>query len=179
MAWNPDGRLLAVAYERNSVKVWDAKSKEIVCHRHYLQIEWKCAIPSSKFHSLTWSPDGVELAAASSNTTTLVCNVVLRKVRLTLRGHEEKVVSVAWSPDGTRIVTASRRQNSDRVGRLFGSGNVYSSSPLNSVAWRKDGNSLVTSSEGGRVCIWECVDDDLANSSTLVTQTLSFLNFRF
>ena len=78
-------------------------------------------------------------------------------VRLTFRGHENRVQSVAWSPDGARLATASVDKTSKiwdaATGRemiAFGGHSGY----VFGIAWSPDGSKLATASQDRTAKVW-------------------------
>ncbi len=84
--------------------------------------------------------------------------VLQSRVRLTLRGHKDRVQSVAWSPDGSKLATASVDKAAmvwdAETGRellTFRGHGGY----VFSIAWAPDGNKLATASQDGTARVWE------------------------
>ena len=67
-------------------------------------------------YSVSWSPDGKLLAAASVNHMTIVWDASIGTMVATLRDHTHFVQGVGWDPIGTFLAT----QSSDRTLRLYG-----------------------------------------------------------
>ena len=65
--------------------------------------------------SVAWSPDGTQLATASSDRTARIWNTQTGNTLHTLTGHTNWVNSVTWSPDGTQLATASN----DKTARIW------------------------------------------------------------
>ncbi len=65
--------------------------------------------------SMAWSPDGQQLATASSDGTARVWQTTGEAVSV-LVGHTDRVFSVAWSPDGQQVLTGSCGWHGARLG---------------------------------------------------------------
>ncbi len=107
--------------------------------------------------SVSWRPDGRELATAGVDGTVRLWDPVEGRVRRILRAHGADVRSVAWSPDETRIATAS----SDRTARVFDvdSGRelvvLEHETGVADVRWSPDGRLVATASGRGAVTLWD------------------------
>jgi WD40 repeat protein len=99
VAFSPDGLRLATAGERNNVKIWDAKTGDV------LQ-----TLPghTGEVYAVAFSPDGRWLATAGEDTTIRIWDSKSWTLRLTLRGHTSFVMSLAFRPDSERLASGSR-----------------------------------------------------------------------
>ena len=79
--------------------VWDVETRETI-DRDY-------SGHSGSISALAFSPDGSQIATASSDRTTRLWDVKSGSELLSLHGHSEDVRDVAFSPDGKFLVTAS------------------------------------------------------------------------
>jgi WD40 repeat protein len=61
----------------------------------------------ARVKDVSFSPDGMYLATASTDRTAHVVNVQTGRCQLVLRGHKQQCNCVAWSPDGKTLVTGS------------------------------------------------------------------------
>ncbi len=115
--------------------------------------------------ALAVSPDGSRVAAAGSDGTVTVLDLVSGAAVLRFQAHRGAALSVAWSPDGTRLATGGQ----DRQVRVWAAadGSPYAmqhhnSLPVRSVAWRP-GGSFLSSGAGsmdlkahtGATILWE------------------------
>ncbi|TQS32271.1 hypothetical protein Golomagni_07418, partial [Golovinomyces magnicellulatus] len=57
--------------------------------------------------SVTFSPDGTQIASASADKTVKLWDTISGRCAQTLEGHSDLINSVAFSPDGSRIASAS------------------------------------------------------------------------
>ena len=162
-AFSPNGRMVAIATERNhSLKLWsmDGELLATIEDRNY------------KINSANISPDGKIIASASDDNTVKLWT---RKGKLikTLPGHSDKVNSVSFSPDGQIIASGSDDQtvklwtregeliktleHSTKVTRLMFSHNgkyIAATSDSQSIAktiklWTKDGIEIETIDDAG------------------------------
>ena len=107
--------------------------------------------------SLCFSPDGKQLASASSDRTARVWNVADGRCQLVLQGHENQVNEVTFSPDGRHLATASH----DKTSRIWSLGDGACEAVLRGhdkevkcVAWRPDGKVVATGSLDGTIRQW-------------------------
>ncbi len=100
VALSPDGRFLltATGYEKDAIRVWDARSGAPVAalegHSHWVA-------------RLVFSADGRTLASASSDQTVRIWNTTTWQETAVLRGHVEEVFALAMSPDGKFVVSGA------------------------------------------------------------------------
>jgi len=110
VSFSPDGtRIVSGGGGRDSkthklvgeLKVWDAATgQEVFTLKGH----------ASYVGSVSFSPDGKQIASASGDQTVKVWDAVTGQETLTLKGHTSSVGSVSFSPDGTRIASASSDQ---------------------------------------------------------------------
>jgi WD40 repeat protein len=114
LAWSPDGKMLATGsgdeggFWRGLIPdrllgpgsaaiLWDTTTLKarfkLIGHRHHIE-------------SLTWSPDGRNLATGSWDNSVIIWDVPTGTRAATLReGFDEVINTVAWSPDGKILAT--------------------------------------------------------------------------
>ena len=108
---------------------------------------------------MAFSPDGTQLATASSDQMARLWDARTGDLLLTFQGHAEAVNGVAFSLDGTRLATASRGPDSPAVGhpqrratRDLQAGHL---NVVSGVAFSPDGTRVATSSLDGTVRLWD------------------------
>ncbi len=93
LAYNADGRFLAVASRRTGIiQLWDTQKNELL-HTFEGQIRW--------IRKLVWSPDSERLVSVGEHQLEF-WNVANRTLRRTDQGQ-----CLAWSPDGQYFLIAS------------------------------------------------------------------------
>ena len=108
--------------------------------------------------SVTWSPDGTQIASGSEDDTVRIWDTTSWEQVAVLEGHTDNVYSVTWSPDGTQIASGSSdgtvwiwdAASWEQVVVLEGH-----TSAVNSVAWSPNGSQLVSGSSDHTVRIWD------------------------
>ncbi len=121
-------------------------------------------------HSVAFSPDGSLLAAALSNGTVEIFDVITGTSQY-YNGHIDRVYSISWNSDGTKFATGSRDKtiNTWDLG-VPAATKSFTSNYTNSLAWSPDDTKLVaatsfTLKEFNNVEIW-----DVSNNITPLRQ---------
>lgn len=91
--WGPFGMILAFISDSNTIQVWNvATNTEIT----------RYSAPTN--FALVWSPDGKEIASASSDHV-IIWNAITGQAVYTFIRQNTYVRALAWSPDGKYIVS--------------------------------------------------------------------------
>jgi WD40 repeat protein len=98
MAYAPDGQVVALARDDNTVHLRDAKTGDVL----FILTEHTDVVTSVAF-----SPDSRTLASGSADKTIKLWDRTTGKEKLTLKGHTAGVNALAFSPDGQRLVSGS------------------------------------------------------------------------
>jgi WD40 repeat protein len=154
-----DGTRLAAACADGFVYVWDtASGRELL----------KVAGPEPRVHTLTFSPDGRRLAAASglwwiiqpmpSSTSIKVWDTVSGKELLTLDGQCHTIHQIAFSPDGQSIAAGG----SDGMIRVIDAAKgkeihvlAAHKGPVYAIAFLSDGKRLFSAGGDRRIRHWD------------------------
>jgi WD40 repeat protein len=144
---SPDGRWLAVALRGTALSVWDTTT----------WTERRFPHAGGNVMSITFSPDGTKLVAATENDNAELWDVRSGQLVGKLIGHSNTVEDAAYSPDGKRIVTAS----DDGTVRIWDAATLRE---LSSLAGHKrtvlrarftdDGSSIVSIDDQGNAKMW-------------------------
>jgi WD40 repeat protein len=91
IALSPDGKLLATAGDRRTIKLWDVASltEVAVLSGHTAPIQ-----------ELAFSADGRQLASAGDDATVVVWDVASRSETAVLTGHTDRILGLAFTPTG-------------------------------------------------------------------------------
>jgi WD40 repeat protein len=153
VAWSPDGMRLSSGSWDSTVRLWDTVTGRQLAA---LTVLWDAEEARQFFEALgrndvvfsvSWSPDGRYLAAASY-LGFWVWDAATFSELAVLAGHPDNVNVVAWSPDGTLLASSSDSEETIRLWdtRTFRQVAVLSghTSSVDSVAWSPDGTRLVS-----------------------------------
>jgi WD40 repeat protein len=154
--FSPDSSRLVTADLRGHVRLWELSPARMVADK-------KLAVTT-----LSFSPDGAEVAGAAGNSFAKIWDPVTGE-SATLYGHRGLVWSVAYSPDGTRVLTAG----SDGTARLWSARNgeplgapLQHEARVVAAAFSPDGSRMLTAS-GERAFIWDARPPEVLTASRL------------
>jgi WD40 repeat protein len=153
-ALSPDGKKFAVG-SNGAVQIRDASSGSLLK---------TLSGHGATLRSIAWSPDGTEIASASSDGIIKIWDASSESLRRTLStvvyGNSSigwGVNTVAWSPDSTKIASASDdwaiRIWDESSGALLTTLSGHGSA-VNSVAWSPDGTKIASGSNDETIKIW-------------------------
>lgn len=143
------GSLLATAGFDRSVVLWDLGGPVLT------------ARPFTEVWQARYSPDGTLLATADTDHTVRLWEVAGRRLRATLRGHDEAVLSVAFAPDGRILASADSDgtiqlwdvATHERRGTLTGH-----TGQIHSLAFSADGRTLASAGADRTVRLWDVTE---------------------
>lgn len=108
--------------------------------------------------AVSWSPDGLQIATASWDSTARVWDALNGHPVTVLRGHKENVALVSWSPSGQHIATSSR-DGTARVWDVASGAEVASMhcpEEPDMISWRPDGSKIHGTTEiRAKALIWD------------------------
>lgn len=151
VAWSPDGSRIAASSSpmgispiaQSEVRIWDAITGE-------LQIRAKPLSAEAVVNTISWGPDGAEIAGGTSDSLVIVWSSVTGEVLRTFE-HHDVVLSVAWSPDGRYIASSSFDQ--DDFVRIWNAASghpvtITTSQFASDLSWNRTGSELVIAENG-------------------------------
>jgi WD40 repeat protein/serine/threonine protein kinase len=142
IAWSPDDRYLASAWNDGTVRVHDVESGKQI---------WNIFLHDESTMSVAWSIDGKSIASAGGDSMIHICDAATGAIKQTLKGHTTAVMRVAWHPDGDRLASASGDRSvkvwDPITGKLMLS-LIDLSSEMKVVAWSPDGKTLAAGGDG-------------------------------
>jgi hypothetical protein len=146
---------LAFQTINSQVQVWDAVSGAL---RQTLD---GGAPRYGYIHPVAWSPDGLMLAAGSTESQITVWDVGTGRRLRKLTGHRNGVTAVTWSPKGRWLASAShdrsvRLWRPDAKRRSIWVLDGHQQSVIG-LAWSRDGQLLASASHDGTVRIWDAL----------------------
>ncbi len=112
IAWSPDGKSIAAVGEDNTVRVWKANNgQDIITYKPPSKLGDAFRGIVNSIDSISWSPDGSQIASSSEDGTVQVWNAFTGDNITTYLGHISHdvpyaVLRVAWSPIGNRIASS-------------------------------------------------------------------------
>jgi hypothetical protein len=142
LRFSPDGTRLAVAGGQPSAK-GDL--------RIYHVSDWRLLAVlrghEDVVFSISWRPDGNQLASASFDKTIRIWDMESLKWERTFTGHSDVVYTVAYSPDGKKLASASKDRTARLIDPATGKALLTFSGmeqDVLAVAWSGDGRRVVT-----------------------------------
>ncbi|MFC8430712.1 AAA family ATPase [Streptomyces sp. NPDC057253] len=186
LAFSPDGRTLATAYDSRNLQLWDVTDPAhpvshgpIAGHKGYID-------------SLTFSPDGRTLASGSADGTIRLWKVTdparTASLGAPLTGHVGPVNVLVFSPDGHTLASGS----DDDTVRLWdvtdpahaeraGAALTGHTEAVVSLTYSRDGARLASGGNDNTVRLWDVADPSAAGpigrSMSPNAKTGNFLSF--
>ena len=150
--FSSDGRRIVTVGDKG-VAIWDARTLLPLRRLHY----------DAKVLFASFSPDGKQIATASSDTTARLWDAATGTQIRVLRGHSASVETARFSLDGRLLVTASR----DRTVRVWDvrMGNVRAifadhTDTVWNAAFSSDGKRIVSAGNDGTARIYTLIPID-------------------
>ncbi|GAA0436606.1 hypothetical protein Acor_82850 [Acrocarpospora corrugata] len=152
--FSPDGAMLAVGNDDNSVRLWDVASgrrvgKRLIGH-------------TDGITKVVYGPnDGAVLATGSDDGTARLWDAASRQeVVPPLTGHNESVTELAFSPDGAILATASLADRTIRLwdtstGDQIGDPLTGHTEGVCEVAFSPNGRTLASTGLDGTTRLWD------------------------
>lgn len=160
--FSPDGRHLACGGMHGHLAVWDVRNwHQVLSLREPQRRTTLYMDDNSDFHEdrefhtghingVSFSPDGRQLASATSDGVTTVWDVQRGSIERELLGHRGEIRSVRFSPEGKRIITGGE----DNLLKLWNSETGSETAtlhghigPVTDVVFSGDGRSIASVSQ--------------------------------
>jgi WD40 repeat protein len=186
LAFSPDGKMLVTLTGYDSPRLWDAATGKVIrllgpfgtcaafspaggtvaigCGAHVRRWDLKTGkeLPRLKVHregvtSLSFSPDGAFLAAASGYNTIRIWDQAGGKELVANRGSEAPVKCLAFAPDGKTLATGgmdSQLRVWDRAGKALHT-LPLKDTWVDAIAFAPDGKTLATGSFDKEIRLWD------------------------
>ena len=160
IAFSPDGELLATACGDGTIRIWNAKTHQLI----------RALVGHDNVaSSIAWSPNGRTLASAGWDDTVRLWDQATGMPLWTRRhqGSDNFVLSVTWSPDGDQLASAGSAhticvwdaQSGQQINTLKGH-----TGSANCVAWSRTNNILASCSDDGTIQLWDAGWDQPRNT---------------
>jgi WD40 repeat protein len=150
VAWSVNSQLASSSADC-TVRLWNTSEK----HVRNLATAQILQGHTSTVNSITWSPDGKQVASGSADKTIHLWDAESgRKLRV-LSGHTHSIMSVAWSPD-SKLLASGSRDHTVRLWEAKSGRELYPfqhQADIMSVAWSPD-SRLLASGSGNHVRLW-------------------------
>ena len=161
VAFTSDSTRVATFSFDNTARVWDTRTGRAVARLTHTgttpaPLPLLGSTPPAYLTALTFSPDGRQLATASTDQTARVWDVQTGNEILRL-SHEGSVRTVAFSPDGARLGTGSE----DRTARIWDShtgaelGRLSMDADISTLVFNADGTRVAAAGGDHTIAIWD------------------------
>ncbi|MEG4055874.1 MULTISPECIES: AAA-like domain-containing protein [unclassified Microcoleus] len=167
-SFSPDGQIIAGASTDGTVKLWSLRKLAEKMQKQQsieastdIKLLRTLQMESDKIMSVTFSPDGAMLAAASAGGTARIWSK--DGTPLSIFKHTSGVTNISFSPDSQMLLSAS----TDKMVRLWNiDGTLLQTLKGNkdavwSASFSPDGKAIATASADGTVMLWNFNLDDL------------------
>ncbi|MEG4857897.1 AAA-like domain-containing protein [Microcoleus sp. K1-B6] len=167
-SFSPDGQIIAAAATDGTVKLWNLRKvaeklqkQQSIQASTDIKLLRTLQVESDKIMSVTFSPDGAMLAAASAGGTARIWSK--DGTPLTILKHTSGVTNISFSPDSQMLLSAS----TDKMVRLWNiDGTLLKTLKGNkdavwSASFSPDGKAIASASADGTVMLWNFNLDDL------------------
>lgn len=149
LAWSRDGKILATAGLDGLIRLWNMEEdgKEAGLLEGFTNYAL----------CLSWAPDNICLAAGTHQNTVDIWDIGERKIRFSLKGHQDSVNTLSWSSDGKWLASGSydgqvmiwNLTSPDPIETLG-----VNDSSIQAVLFSNDSKTMAAGSRNGRIKLW-------------------------
>ncbi len=184
LAWSPDGKNLAVSYERLNIEILTAGTNDV--QRRLMppapQIESDGAIPESEppalpytLNALAWSPDGALLGAGDNYGNLMIWDMATGEMLQTLPAYQQQIYALSWSPDGQTLALSGSDEIFEtevirfwerELARLNGEITLSWVAEVRGLAWSPNGELIAVgytdaTTNRGAIQLWDAASHEL------------------
>lgn len=170
LAWSPDGQTLATG-GFGTVQLWNSnrgKLQQTLFTPETRSTTLEGTLPQGVISSVSWSPDGMQLAIAAEDSTIQLWNSQTQQIERRIQSGQGWIEELSWSPDGQRWAVLGdviRLKLWDATqGTALQTLSGFEGE-VSSLSWRPNHQSLAIALNDGSLELWD------ATSGT-VQQTL-------
>jgi WD40 repeat protein len=155
VAWNPSHNLVACSGESQTgvIQLWDTRRWQPV---------GQLRGHTGKVYSLSWSPDGTQLASQAEGQTIYIWDAAALQAVTSFQADSintpTEVAELRWSADGSKLMKIPHSPGTVQIWQIAKGGKPVSVPMGTAVAWSSDERVLaVSSGDMGCVQIWNAV----------------------
>jgi len=155
IALAPDGIRLAIAFEDNTIELWNIQTQTYlgILNGHTYSVR-----------SVAFSPEGNLLASGSDDGSVKVWDLASSTLRYSFEEHTSLVLGVTFAPDGTLLASASN-DGTIRLWDLASGANRYTltghTDGVRHVAFAPNGQTIASASLDNTINIWDVASGGL------------------
>ena len=156
--FSPDGKTIASGSGDKTIKLWDAKTGELIDTLEGHQ---------DLVNTISFSPDGKTIASGSGDKTIKLWDAKTGELIDTLEGHQDLVNTISFSPDGKTIASGSGDntiklwdvQTRNLIDTLEGHQDW-----VNAISFSPDGQTIASGSGDNTIRLWDTATGTLIPS---------------
>jgi len=147
VAWSPDGSLIASGGRDRKIRLWNAKTLELLNKKLWDTFEGKNVKPflvhDDQINAIVWKSDGTQFASGSADGTIRIWDPSTGGL-IQMKRIGPGILDIAWSPDGSTLASIDFRHQMFLWNLITGTQRRvdFPTSRMTSVVWNPDGTKL-------------------------------------